>query len=319
MKANTGEIEVRILSGSERSLWDDLIESSDTSSFFSRRVLLDVVEKHFSQLHYLAAFKDGRIAGGLCLQQRGDDVRTLVQPSCTPFGGIIIRRTGRGTAYEEEQLRRAVSLAVLRFLEVNCQHVRIFASPENMDTRWFSWAGWAATPKFTYRLDIADEAGLKERVATHTRREIDDGYAQGYEVAESRDAGLLAGLYEPTYGHALPRGFFDDLVGRLHEHDCGRLFVAQDRAGVVRAGMLMPWDRHRCYGYFTCHDDTGDRTAYSFVRWEAMDRMRNRGFREFDWCGANTETRVPFKADFSPRLVPYGVVTWSSTTADRNP
>ncbi len=302
-RVDPSELQVRVLAPSELPLWDDLNESSPEGHFFCSRLWLDLIDRHFGRIRYVGVFEEDRLIAGLSFQEDGSSAKRLNRPRGTPFGGILIHKD-RSRPGMRAELDRHVSSALLEFFR-DYEEVRFVTTPEFINIRWFIWQGWKARPLFTYRLFRDQEREFYNQLTAHTRNEIEKGQGLGYQVVESRNPDALATLFEPTYGHIFSHDFYVDLVDAIYDRDCGRLFTTVDPQDQIRAAMLIPWDRHRCYGLYTCHNQAKDREAYSLVRWKAINWMWQRGHTVFDWCGANVEQRVPFKEDFSPLLVPF--------------
>ena len=175
------------------------------------------------------------------------------------------------------------------------------------DLRPYTWAGWTATPRQTYRQPLAGDvrAGYSSSVRRAVRAQagafdvVEDGALAATAVdrmaASYRRSGAPLGLdLAAVYG--LARSFV--------EAGLARVFAAR-RGGAVEATVAVATDGRTAF-YWIAGGAPGP--AMTVLADHALQRLAADGVETFDWVGANTPSIAEFKRRFGAALAPAPVV-----------
>ncbi|MEM0961762.1 MAG: GNAT family N-acetyltransferase [Bacteroidota bacterium] len=175
------------------------------------------------------------------------------------------------------------------------------------DLRPYTWAGWTATPRSTYRLALTGDvaSGYSSAVRRMIRKEADavdlveDGAlapeAVRLMVASYQRQGSDLGLD----GQALTR-----LAVAFVEGGLARVFAAQ-RSGATEAAVVAADDGQTAF-YWIAGSTPGP--AMTVLVDHTLRQLAADGIEGFDFCGANTPSIAEFKRRFGPRLAPAPIV-----------
>jgi Acetyltransferase (GNAT) domain len=178
-------------------------------------------------------------------------------------------------------------------------------------TNWlpFYWAGFTATPYYTYRIwDVADEDALWAEMHTLTRTQIRKASST---VMVRTDLGIDAmfELQERTYarhGWIVPDR---DLIYRIHDactaRCCCQLFVSEDAKGHRHSCTYIVWDSHCAYAVSGgMNHDLARSGAPVLVKWEVLKYAR-RVTKSFDFVGSMFEPAEQVFRKLGARQVTY--------------
>lgn len=177
----------------------------------------------------------------------------------------------------------------------------------------FLWAGFQASVRYTYRLELTGPdalwAGLDKSVRSHVRRA-----QRELEVRDDLGPAPLLRLYRETMArHATAADADEELVRRLDEACAARgvrtVLSAVDAQGRVHAAAYVVRDDSTTYLLFSGADsELRGSGATSLVRWEAILRAVGVS-RRFDFLGSMLEPIERVNRQFGGRQVPYYFLT----------
>jgi Acetyltransferase (GNAT) domain len=179
-------------------------------------------------------------------------------------------------------------------------------------TNWlpFYWAGFAATVRYTYRIeDLSDIDRVKSEFQDHVRRGIRKA-ENAVEVDHDFPLEELLKLNEQTYARQGVRSpDSPDLVRRL-DAACAargsrRIFGAVDSQGRVHAALYIVWDDRTCYALINARDpELQTHGSNTLLYWEAI-RLAAEVSRVFDFEGSMLEPIEHYFRGFGGRQTPY--------------
>lgn len=238
-------------------------------------------------------------------------ITVLTQAPLTRFLGPWLRPSeGRYATRlsREKELMAALIAGLPRF---DAYHASFAPAVGNVLP--FYWAGFDASVRYTYRLELTDPdalwAGLDKSVRSHIRRA-----GRELEVRDDLDLDTLLRLHRATMArHGRPEDCDDDLVRRLDQACAARqarsVVAAVDAKGRVHAASYVVRDDTTSYLLFSGADDELRASgATSLVRWEAIRRAAALSAR-FDFLGSMLEPIERVNRQFGGRQVPYYFVT----------
>ena len=175
------------------------------------------------------------------------------------------------------------------------------------DLRPYLWAGWTATPRATYRLDLGGD--LRAGYSSAVRRTV-RAHAGAFEVVEDPD---LAAESVRLMAESYRRGGADlglderavvGLAGAFGAAGLARTFAAR-RRGAVEAAVTVATDERTAY-YWVAGGRPGP--AMTVLMDHVLGTLAEAGVGTFDWCGANVPSIAEFKRRFGSALAPAPLV-----------
>lgn len=301
--------------------WNGLVDRSNTTTPLHRYEALDVVAAHASaRLHPLVAYNGQEPVGLFPLFETHTGPFTTLT---SPPGFVDTLSLGPATLGLDGMKRRRAERTRRQFVESVlewCEHrldpdqIRVRTDPRFQDVRPFQWAGFGATPHYTYVVDLdRDDDDLLAGFSRDARRNVRDAAPDEYEVAVGGRAELQTIVEQVHARHEeqddplriQPSVFYD-----LHEvlpEGVLRPYVCrvdgEYASGVVtleRGDVLYRWKGGTKTDVDLASSDVLD--------WHIMREGRERGRRYYDLVGANMPRLCEYKAKFGPELWTYYVL-----------
>jgi GNAT acetyltransferase-like protein len=179
-------------------------------------------------------------------------------------------------------------------------------------TNWlpFYWAGFAATVRYTYRIeDLTDLDRVKNEFQDHVRRGIRKA-ERVVEVDHDYPLEDLLRLNEQTYARqGVPSPDSPELVRRLDAACAARgarkIFGAVDSQGRLHAALYIVWDDRTCYALINARDpELQTHGSNTLLYWEAI-RHASEVSPVFDFEGSMLEPIEHYFRGFGGRQTPY--------------
>lgn len=310
--------------GNESAAWDQFVEGSPQGTVFAKSFWLRAFEQFppNNQAKVLIVRDSaGAIQAGVPLfLSRAGRRLSVGQPPLTAYSSLLLApRFRKDENREAEWKMKTIGELLAEIFQRRYDRVCLIHAPSLVDIREFTWQGWNATPQYTYvrLLDSLDIVGeLSKNHGKNFRKAARAGYTVSLveNLAERLDAFLV--LFENSYKSipaAYPRHcrFVRAIFQASTGNDAALLYEAKDARGNVQAARIVwPSCHQQVMDWAAATTDTG-RTdgATAFLMAKMFEDLRDRGYREFDFCGANTRTIAQYKAGFNARLVPYYATT----------
>lgn len=305
--------------------WDNFVDSSPQGSVFAKSFWLRGFENLASgnQVRVLATRgEDGRIEAGLPLFLPADGRRrTARAPSLTGYNSLLLApRSRKDENRESEWMMKVVSPILQEIERLHLDQISLSNSPSLTDIREYSWNGWMAVPRYTYvkNLGAGDfEAGVAKTHGKAFRKAQRAQYVMTVQEGLSREElDEFLKLFEHSY-KAIPEYYPRDchLVRTILAAAAGSanvlFYAAKDSCGVIQSARLAwPSCNGQVMDWAAATTAKGrEDGATSFLLIKMFEDLRARGFREFDFCGANIRPIALFKAGFNAVLTPYYVTS----------
>ena len=281
----------------------------DASLFSDPRFAETVAETLGYPVRGFAVFENEKDAvpkaGVLVFERRRGPFRTAGLPPFGPHTPLLLRRP---YSEADAHYRRTPLGPLLQLLAASYDSVRLDLRPGFGDVRPFDWAGWKASPLYTYRAPLG---GGEPQIGTwsgSTRRTYEnEGEAFSLEsdaVAPETLVDLCTASYE-RHGRRLPGPGPEALtrtVSRLCEADLARVVGLRRRdTGAIEAAAGLLLDSDRTYYWLG-----GSRPGPSMT--VLLGHLLSRKLlpsEEIDLMGANTPSIAEFKRKFGATLTPY--------------
>ena len=286
-----------------RRRWEAL-QAARTSPFAHPEVLLGLARLFGRRVEIVEVDAGGGPAAIALLVRRMGPWRWASHPPLLPESPLIV--PDRSAPVLPERLLEALARRYAR--------VDLHLPPGWMDVRPALWRGWRAQPLYTYAIDLDQTAPahwsenprrLFRKVAAHYRL-----------IEDARLAPVVARLVAAGYRrHRRPPPAPADRLAALLEALAAagplRIFGVQNASGETEAAVALVVERPRAW-YWLAGSMPGP--AMTVLLGHLWSRLREEGFRWFDFVGANTPSIAEFKRRFNPTLQLY-----FRLTRDRSP
>jgi Acetyltransferase (GNAT) domain len=236
--------------------------------------------------------RDGELVARMPFMiKRRFGMKALTQPPLTQFLGPWLN-TGSGK-YATQLTRQKELMLQLIALLPPYDVCRMQFAPEVTNWLPFYWAGFTATPLYTYRIpDLSDEHELWAEIDTSERTKIRK-VMKGVVVRRDLGIDALLELQEKTYarhGWLMPaRELYYRMDEACRARGCCQNFVAEDARGRHHAAQYIVWDRACAYAVAGgLNHDLAKSGAGSLIRWESV-RFAAGVTRSYDFVGSTFE------------------------------
>ena len=288
-----------------RAAWGALLAASEQRTPFATLAYAASAAAAFgcSLRLAVATGAEGEPAAGVVLfERRRGPYRTVVVPPLTALTPFVLARTPT----EADVSRRRTPLdALLPLLDARYHALAFHLHPSTADVRPFTWAGYAASPRYTYVQRLAPGADLLRAGSKSVRQRVNR--SDGVRLTEGSDAlaplERLADAVFERHGRSspIPPGTYRALLGPLMESGAARVFALRGDEGPVEAAQAVLVADGRAALLASGGRGDGKTVLLHRVR-EALYRE---GVEELDFVGANLPAVAMFKRSFGPALTPY--------------
>lgn len=226
------------------------------------------------------------------------------------YNGIILRQFD--TRYPSERTSRY--LKIIEVLEPalrqrGCGFLAL-ASPSSLsDVRPFVAAGWSATPRYSYVVDIADTDALWNRVEQNLRRLVKRCEREGISFHDNGDFDAFYKLHvsimdRREHGHYLTDQTFKAFFQDLKSASLCRLFEARDTSGrVIASQLVLLGPNPICHIAAAATDQDFQRSGVSaFLRWKSFEALSILGYAGVDLTDAALNSVSHFKSQLGGEL-----------------
>lgn len=303
------ELTVEILDRSEYKEWDDFVRKSVNGTIYSETIWGEVSKKLEPAIDYmiLTVKKGNEIVGGILIFLRKN--RVLI-PLFTPYESVVYRRID-GENHDIISERRRINEALADYLTTKFFFVTIKQNPEYIDIRDFQFRGFSTTIRYTYFTDLSSYN--LDVVNRKNRREI-------VKVDEKNIFFELVPAQNISYEILAP--FFETMDMKVFEMDEGLkrhimealdilkeraiVYVLKDKEKILSVRVELVDNEEKIEDWIagTTLEGREKRITTYFVH-RILEDLKSRGYKRFDWNGANTPGVTDFKNSFNGQLKPY--------------
>lgn len=292
--------------------WDAFVHQAIGGTVFSTSAwLCCAAAATGGRVHRLGCYRNGRLVAGLSgLARWRWGLYRLETPELTPHTGLLLAPVASKRPATAEAAQHHACTHLLNYIAKHYHRVFLVHAPAIADVRPFTWQGWDAHLRYTYRLPLGDSDALWERVERRTRTAIRKAEKLGYQLRPTSDVALFRRQYEAIYAN---QAGGPPVAAALVEH-----FVAAAlQAGLARAYAIASSDGpaavvvfvegfDAAYAWAAGADPAFNPTgASSLLYWQYWATCSH---PYFDFVGANIPPIAFFKRGFGCNLVPYCAV-----------
>lgn len=181
-------------------------------------------------------------------------------------------------------------------------------------TNWlpFFWNGFEATVHYTYILkDLSNEESLFLKFRESIKGDIRKASKRFFlQVRDDLSFDAFLALNHKTFERQKKKAPYDDeflrkLDRACQEHNCRKIFIAEDKQGRHHAGAYIVWDENSAYYLMGGGDpDLRNSGASSLCMWEAI-KYASKVTQKFDFEGSMIKPIERFFRSFGGAQTPY--------------
>jgi hypothetical protein len=185
-------------------------------------------------------------------------------------------------------------------------------------TNWlpFFWHGYSQTTQYTYLLPLQEHEdvtwrGLQENIRREVRKASGRAGLRVRDDLSIQDFLPLNRLVFQRQGITAPytEGFIDRLDQACAHRRQRKIFMAEDKQGILHAGVYLVWDKHSAYYLMGGGDpDRRNSGGMSLCMWEAI-KFASTVTKRFDFCGSMIQPVERFVRAFGGVQTPYFTVS----------
>lgn len=302
--------EIRLVT--DDTAWDTFVRQAVGGTVFSTSAWLRCAAAATGgHVQRLGCYRNDRLVAGLSgLARRRRGLYRFETPELTPYTGLLLAPVaGKGPAKGEAAQHRACTY-LLNHLATHCDRAFLVHPPAIADVRPFTWQGWDAHVRYTYRLPLGDRNALWQRAERRTRTAIRKAEKLGYQLRPTRDVALFQRQYEAIYanqasGPPVAATTAARFVAAALDAGLAQTYeIASSDGPAAVVAFVEGFDTTYAWaaGADPAYNHTG---AISLLYWHYWDTA---AYEYFDFVGANIPSIAFFKRGFGCDLVPYYAV-----------
>lgn len=311
----------------EFSLWDQMVEESPEATAFSNSAFLKATGQKFRCYKVL---KGSEIKAGFAVLLSADETCTIQDDFTIHSGLFFSKPAANANPSTEISNRFDISETVAQFLASEFKENFLALSPQITDLRPFLWVNYGeidkpkfvSTPRFTSYLTLSGFLDSENPVETSAFKVL--GYSRRQEVRyalqahakliESQDIEPFIQLYRATFEkqNLDPKTLearlerLTELLSTLNSAQKIEIFYVEGKEPRISNGAIYLKDSKRRYYLFGANDhQLQTRFSGTFVLWESLRTLAQRGCKEVDFEGINSPKRGWFKLSFGGNVTPY--------------
>ena len=154
--------------------WDAFVHQAVGGTVFSTSAWLRCAAAATGgQVHRLGCYRNGSLVAGLSgLARRRGGLYRLETPELTPHTGLLLAPVGSKRPATVEAAQHHACTHLLDHIAKHYHRTFLVHAPAITDVRPFTWQGWDAHLRYTYRLTLGASNTLWEGLANLRRRDI---------------------------------------------------------------------------------------------------------------------------------------------------
>lgn len=305
----------KFLESGEYEKWDRFVADSPQGSVYSKSFWLQNISDVLGYKHNIIVIYEGdEIAAGIGVFHRN---KSMVIPLLTPYLSPVLKEsasTNKSKVYHEGY---ALLKSLASFLKEHYRGVELCMINSIEDVRAFSWTGYKIYVKYTFINSIENFNASPNVFAHSIRKQIRKCKEGNIEVVKENDPERFWSVFKLTFDRRkalLPveKNQFIKLYDRLSQNNCCEMWTAFSGGKPVSTRIVLFSENETVHDWVAAaHPDHLQTGATSYLIYKIMEHYSQRGFKYFDWNGANMESIARFKSNFGGRLTPYYAVSWA--------
>jgi hypothetical protein len=303
-----------MLTEPDYSLWDDLVQQSHQGTIFHSSAWITTISQLKKvDFRIIGVFRNSELIGGCTFYIKnlfpGYKIG-FTNDEVTPYGGCVISNPPSvHIRHSEIHEHEILSLILKKIQDLNLARITLINGPGLTDIRSFTSQGWRERVYYTYIISL--DENLFSNMSYGARRSIRKAQKLGITIKKEFNPDFFWDLAVATFAkQEMNVPFKKDLVfsfvEMLIQNKLADMWIASTPSGEAISAMIYIYDAHMAHGWLGVNNplfkDTG---VVSFILFETLQDLQNRGFHRFNVMAANTPRFAQFYSSFDPQLVPY--------------
>jgi len=308
------DIEVRTMKPDDYPLWDELVDKSLYGTIFhTSQWQIIAGNDSKDKTEFFGAFSQNRLIGGCVIHfnhiHNFFSIATTNLP-LTPYGGVVINQCESTKIREKEKVEAEIIHSLVASIKQRKPHsISLTMSPHIIDIRPYIWDGWKETVRYCYILPLTDN--IEDSFSQAVRRSVKKAKKSGIVIKRKFDKKLYWDLTLDTYNKQGKQPPFSKkllfaFIDYIQIKNCGEMWIAETSSGEVASAEIFIWDNKMAYRWSAASNDQyKELGATSFILFEMMIYLKEKGFKNINLMAANTPHLAKFISSFNPELIPY--------------
>lgn len=300
----------RITAPEDHARWDAFVSRSPQANPFATRAWLSgaAAVSGASFDLWIATKGDEWVAGVPVTTRRRAGLRYYLGLPLAAYSTFVYRPPcGAPSSLTFEHIQ--VTQLLTDALRGEYRKISLLLSPTIDDVRPWTWAGWRAIPRYTYRLDLSRDL----RAADSVRRHVRKCDAAGYTHTLDWDLDRFWPIFEATrgrqgFGMRFGRESFFGLADALRAAGIAWMVTGLSPGGVPAASQIVLSIPGTAGAFMWTAGTRPDQLASGVSAWLMMRiaaEARARGHGFWDLCGADYPSIARFKSELGGDLEHY--------------
>jgi hypothetical protein len=309
------KIEARILTESEHSQWDQLVEQSPWGTIFHSSKWIITSSKSLNLDYIIIGVFDNSVLIGGCsfyIEKMFHffKIGYTNVPLC-PFGGIVtvIPKSTQVRVYEHKE-HEIITVILEKIQTLNLQRVSLNNNPTLYDIRPFKQKEWTERVNYTYVISLDKDilSSLSHNVRTNIRKAQKNGFTVKKEYNPDLFWKLTKFMYDKqNIKIPFQKDYLFSLMEMLQQNKRGDMWIAETESGEAASAVFILYDNKYVAQAWVAANDPKflNNGVISFILFEIFTNLQKMGFDRINLMGANIPRLANFYSSFNPKLIPY--------------
>lgn len=306
-------MEIVLLKDNEYDKWDEFVKEAINGTIYSESIWGKASKILDPDLNFkiLTIQKEGTLFGGILLFEKNNKI---VIPQFTPYTSVIYRKIDTSNNYKIISERRKVNELIALYLKRNYKKIVLKQNIEYIDIRDFQFNKFSASYLYTYYINL-DKYNL-EIINKKNKKDINNALEKNYEFELINNYNEIDVLLEPFFETMDKKVFsvdkkfkdkFINMVKLLKERTLFYILKSEEDILSTRIELIDNDKKIEDWIAGTTEKGRKERITSFFVHKILLD-LKEKGYKDFDWNGANTPGVTDFKRNFGGELKPYSTL-----------
>ena len=306
-------MEIVLLKDNEYDKWDEFVKEAINGTIYSESIWGKASKILDPDLNFkiLTIQKEGTLFGGILLFEKNNKI---VIPQFTPYTSVIYRKIDTSNNYKIISERRKVNELIALYLKRNYKKIVLKQNIEYIDIRDFQFNKFSASYLYTYYINL-DKYNL-EIINKKNKKDINNALEKNYEFELITNYNEIDVLLKPFFETMDKKVFsvdkkfkdkFINMVKLLKERTLFYILKSEEDILSTRIELIDNDKKIEDWIAGTTEKGRKERITSFFVHKILLD-LKEKGYKDFDWNGANTPGVTDFKRNFGGELKPYSTL-----------
>lgn len=303
-------VEIVLLKDNEYDKWDEFVKEAINGTIYSESIWGKASKILDPDLNFkiLTIQKEGTLFGGILLFEKNNKI---VIPKFTAYTSVIYRKIDTFNNYKIISERRKINELIALYLKRNYKKIVLKQNIEYIDIRDFQFNKFSAYYLYTYYINL-DKYNLKI-INKKNKKDINNALEKNYEFELITNYNEIYNLLKPFFETMDKKVFsvdkkfkdkFINMVKFLKERTL--FYVLKSEEDILSTRIVLIDNNKKIEGWVSGTTEKGRKERISsYFAHKILSDLKEKGYKDFDWDGANTPGVTDFKRNFGGELKPY--------------